>query len=436
MRPVIRGAYVFAMKALALSTVWILLIIAVGCGGGANDSETATAKTEQTTATEARVSPAAESEETSSAVSTDPPAVESRGIPTAEAEGRLASLLDAIPATPETRAWVRFNDYSRARNVHGITLPGNDASNDELLDYMGLILDKGMATGPWISGTTEYATRQIENREHVGFDIRDIEQSVQAGYLPNVLEAVRGRFDPDATERALDHCTECPDADREEHSGVACYSWGADLSEDLKKKFQPPAFDYLGRGGRIAVVDSYVFRTLDTERMRSLIEAYLGQGDPLADDADLALAASHLDDFDVYSGLLMGDVESLSISPVLPSCDYCSVEEYEELRATALKTAIDKYQTLGTGVGFDEDGLFVGLIFIYGDERGAETNVQVFEERLATEDSQRYHQHWAEHFPEAEVWSDGRALIAKLRTEDPRIWQQMVLSSDTLLWHR
>ena len=175
---------------------------------------------------------------------------------------------------------MRFNDYSRARNAHGITLPGNDASNDELLDYMGLISDKGMATGPWISGTTEYATRQIENREHLGFDIRDIEQSVQAEYLPNVLEAVRGRFDPDGTERALDHCTECPDADREEHSGVAFYSWGADLSEDLKKKFQPPAFDYLGRGGRIAVVDSYVFRTLDTERMRSLIEAYLGKETP------------------------------------------------------------------------------------------------------------------------------------------------------------
>ena len=79
MRPVIRGAYVFAMKPLALSTIWILLIIAVGCGGGANDSETATAKTEQTPATEARVSPAAESEEAPSAVSTETPAVESRG---------------------------------------------------------------------------------------------------------------------------------------------------------------------------------------------------------------------------------------------------------------------------------------------------------------------------------------------------------------------
>lgn len=121
--------------------------MAVGCGGGANDSETATAKTEQTPAAEARVSPAAESEETSSSVSTHPPEVESRGIPTAEAEGRLVSLIDAIPATPETRARVRFNDYSRDRNAHGITLPGNDASNDELIDYMGLISDKGMATG-------------------------------------------------------------------------------------------------------------------------------------------------------------------------------------------------------------------------------------------------------------------------------------------------
>ena len=42
---------------------------------------------------------------------------------------------------------------------------------------------------------------------------------------------------------------------------------------------------------------------------------------------------------------------------------------------------------------------------------------------------------WAEVFPEREVWNEGRALIARLRTESSWYWAGIVFSGDKLLWH-
>ena len=42
---------------------------------------------------------------------------------------------------------------------------------------------------------------------------------------------------------------------------------------------------------------------------------------------------------------------------------------------------------------------------------------------------------WAEVFPEREVWNEGSALIARLRTESSWYWSGIVFSGDNLLWH-
>ena len=97
-------------------------------------------------------------------------------------------------------------------------------------------------------------------------------------------------------------------------------------------------------------------------------------------------------------------------------------------------TTSGKCSVLGAGFARDADGLVTVLVFVYEDKGAASRNVQDFEERLANGRSMLTGQPWNEYFPEGEVWNDGRALIARLRTEHPRIWEQMVLSVDSLLW--
>ena len=288
----------------------------------------------------------------------------------------------------------------------------------------------GMATGPWISGFSDKAPEHLQQREYLGFDIGDVERSILAARPPDVLEAAAGRFDPQATEASLAACADCPQPEIVEHQGTSFYSWGADHEVDMERSLNPPAFDQLGRGGRIAVLDSHVFRTVATGGMKALIETHLDNVDSLADDPDLALAAAALDGLGAYSGLLVGNVGNF-----VTYCDDCTAEEWAQLEAEVEHT-LDVYSLLGVGVTRDEDGFFALLVFVYDNEDAASRNVPVFEERLATGVSLMSKQPWTDLFTAGEAWHEGRALVARMRTEFPWIWQQMVYNLDSLLWHK
>ena len=261
--------------------------------------------------------------------------------------------------------------------------------------------------------------------------------SIWAEDLPRTYEVLTGRFDPDAAGRLLSACAVCPEPKILEHGGIEFYSWGEGLELYLERSLQPPAFDLLGRGGGIAVLDSLVLRTVEPEGMRHLIDTYLDNRDSLADDPDLALAAGALDGLGVYSGLLFGDVADLKAQSLCDLVDYCDEEELEKLRsqlgmAPVESGGLDEYILLGTGVGHDQDGLFTVLVFVYENGDVAERNVGVIKERLA-EWVSLTGKPWNEVFPEGEVWNEERALIAKLRTQNRLIHLSIVANADSLI---
>ena len=354
-----------------------------------------------------------------------------------EQGGPFFDLMKLIPLTEDSRSIVSFNGYRLAREANGIQAPAEDATDQDLFEYLReLGSTTGMADGPWISGFIRESMAQLEQRQYLGFGVGDVERSILAGEPPYTLEAVSGRFDPETTDASLAACAECDKPEIQEHLGVKFYSWGEDYKPDLKKSLQPPAYDVLGRGGRIAVLDSVVFRTLGTASMRSLIRTYGGNGDSLADDPDLALAAGALQNLGVYSALLAGDVERFTgpLDSLLSPEERAQLQKMRDQLQMEAGTTSDKYSVLGAGVAKDAGGFVTILVFVYEDEGAASRNVQDFEERLANGRSMSTGQPWIEYFPESEVWNEGRALIARLRTERPRIWEQMVMAVDSLLW--
>ncbi len=346
-------------------------------------------------------------------------------------EGGLTGLLRLIPQAETFSAFVSYNDYVKAREANGIEVPAEGASDEDLSTYIRELTLAGVAPGPWISGFSgPYAVAQLEQRTYLGFGVGDVEESILAGEPPHVLEAATGGIDPGATDRSLAACAECPEPEIHEHLGVRFYSWGEDFRPDLARRLQPPAYDELGRGGRIAVLDALAFRTLATEGMRSLIATYRDVRDSLANDPDLALAAGLLEDLEAYSAILLGDVEMFG-----PGCVGCDDVMRLVLQAAA-EHSLDEYSALGAGVGRDTDGFFTILVFVYANEEDASRNVGVFKERWNTGMAMVSNQPWTEHFPQGEVWNDGTALIAKLRTDVATIWLSMVFASDSLLWHK
>ncbi|MCH8205576.1 MAG: hypothetical protein IH956_01065 [Chloroflexi bacterium] len=363
--------------------------------------------------------------------------------------GTFVTLLALIPDNADSLQMVLINDYARVRELFDIDIPGADADDEKLTDYMmevslgpetssGERDMTGLGQGPFISGFSQYGFQLLENREHLGFDVRNVDQAAVTQPPPVVLEVVIGRFDPDATDRAIDRCSECPPPDREEHGGIEFYSWGGDLRTDLDNRFSPPAFDAFGRGGRIAVLDRFVFRTVETPGMRSLISTYLGQRRSLADNPDMLLAARAMDGLGAYAGLILLDTEPYSLEGTLGElCAGLSSSDCNRIEAqlTDESGVLSEYEVLATGVGSDADGLFIAVAIVYGSARTAAADVSMFEEIIDSGSSRLTGQPWRDFFPDAVVWSDGRTLLAKLRTDRPRMWADIIFQRDALFIH-
>ncbi|MDE0138758.1 MAG: PQQ-binding-like beta-propeller repeat protein [bacterium] len=356
-----------------------------------------------------------------------------------EARGNFETLLGLIPATQEACEWAILNDYARARDAHGIALPGGQATIEDLEEYIRHFSTTAyFAWGPWLSGYSDLYLHALELQPYWGYDVRHVDQSIESDPIscrPGHFEVVVGRFSPGKVEGAATSCTECPDIDRERYKGIEFLTWGEDYVHNYAEVLRPPFFDVLGRLGRVAVLDSYIFRTLGTEEMRALIRAQSGESDTLADDSDMALVARTLDGLGAYSALLSGNAEVLDARD-LYGCDFtCSYEEIEAARAHFNTAPLDEYDALGSGIGVDSSGLFISIVFVYGDQDTAERNVQAFRKRLDTW-SARSGQRWTDIFPETNVWHEGRTLISKLRSELAPIWQEIVLTLDPLLLYR
>lgn len=369
--------------------------------------------------------------------------------PSPELQTTLPGLLEFIQLPPAGENWglVYLNDYERMREAHGILAPEMDAARADVDAYLARVFEETGATGPWLSGYDPRTGRAPEEG-YLRFDIGSVDYSIWAedriwgGDPAQTHEAMTGRFDPEAIDRLLAACAGCPEPEILEHGGIEFYSWGDDFEWDFQMVLRPPAFDYQGRGGRIAVRDSLVLRTVETEGMQHLIDAHVGNRDSLADNPDMALAAETLDGLGVYSALLVGDVEPFDeVLEIRRACNvvsYCAGEEDVDRMRSLLgmapeSRALDKYILLGTGVGHDEDGLYTLLVFVYENEDVAERNATVFKENLAELHSIHAGGPWTEVFPKSEVWNDGRALIAHLRSESPRIHLSMVVNGESLL---
>ena len=256
------------------------------------------------------------------ATSTDTLTPEPTAAPAATlADTAYERLLGTIPDTLELRREVYINDYALVRQMFDIPLPGPGDDEDALAAFYERPPPTGFegeADGPpvrefgaisFFGPFNQYRNIAAENLQHLAFDVRSMDQSIVAFALPATLDVVRGRFDPQATGKALESCSECEPPSREEYGGVSYYSWGEDYAFNPQLRFAPPAFDEIGRGGRIAVLDEYVFRTLGTSDMKALIDAGLNESASLADVEEFRLLAGGMSRLGAYTMLLSDDVE-------------------------------------------------------------------------------------------------------------------------------
>ena len=359
-------------------------------------------------------------------------------------------LLRAIPDTPENRSEVYIDDYALVRRLFDIPLPGpgdDEAALQEFYDWNPPLDDALGDTVPVLQfGQTaffsplNYLSKGVAaNIHHLAFDIRSMDQTIVAGPPEAKLDVTLGRFDPDATDEALRSCSECPTPEREEYEGVPYYSWGQDNGVDRDMILAPPAFDHLGRGGRIAVLDSYVFHTWATDEMNSLIGALRDERPSLADFKEYRLLAAGMSRLGAYAMLLSDNTFGLEamVESYLEWPDATN-EEAEAARAEwAGPGTLRPYLAFAMGAGKDEDGPYMALALVHDDSRPAEENVDLLRRRIEEGSSSRFQKPWSNYIDVAslEIRSEDRLLLAKLRGPISRSYLELLTFRDNLIVH-
>ena len=167
-----------------------------------------------------------------------------------------------------------------------------------------------------------------------------------------------------------------------------------------------------------------------------MIDAGLGVGASLADVEAFRLLAQEIDQFNTYTALFSDDAASYSV-PELAKALAGPVASEEEL--AAIKANLESqakllpYQAFATGTGVDADGPYTALILLTADEEVARENAQRLSERIKDGVSWVRGQPFSDLIHGADVSSDGRLVVAKLRVDDRNTWLALLAFKDTLL---
>jgi peptidoglycan/LPS O-acetylase OafA/YrhL len=356
---------------------------------------------------------------------------------------RWLELLAQVPDTSDTRSWTVMNDYARFRAAFDISLPAADADEDRLFEYYRWLLfdEEGKGSGLMpvdITGIRKFPPPLSETRTELGFTIADVDQDVWAGEAgpDSAIQILRGRFDQGAIDSAVHSDPLFGDLlEVTSHSGVDYYAWGGD-SEASSDRASPVRT--LGRGNRLALRGDYLYWSLTTEGVEAMIDAGTGEGGSLADVDEFRLLAEGLDLLSTYTALFSDNTGYYTAEEVARRV---AGRDASEQDVEAMREVLEgqpqllAYQAFASGGGVDADGPYTAVVLLNPDEEVALENARRLKDRIKEGTSWLGGQPFSEFIDGVEILTDGRLVLATLRTDELGFWFGLHAAGDTLLLH-
>lgn len=454
----IRGLYFYSVPVLIL----LVAVVSVACGGGQAvapgeiatkthvDAQTTMSDPTSIVASQAIATPIAPSASTSPKTMPDASSADQQA-------AVYEALLATIPDGSELRQDMdlRIFNYALARQIFPpstFPLPGPGDDEDTLAAFdswtvpLAMVLDDEGIIYPTVASlpNSPFFPRSHHSIDfrYFAFDIRNIDQSIAVNTTGRSrYDIARGRFDPQAAEATLKTCVECPAPSIEEYKGITYYGWGEDYAVNPKLKLAPPAFDELGRGGRIAVLEEYVIRTLGTPDMKAAIDGHLKQAPSLADVEEFQLLVKSMSRLGVHAMFLSDSVENSKLSSdyakLVAAWDASQTEvEAKEQELLEAGPWLRPYDAVGVGFGKDEEGRFIALVLVHKGGDFAEENVGLLRRIIEEENSVSYpDMKWSEYIDinSLEINAEGRLLLAKMRGDIDSSGLDWVYRRDNLI---
>jgi hypothetical protein len=329
-------------------------------------------------------------------------------------DGTMHAQLARIPDTAANRAFVVVADHAAARAAVGVERPGDDATDDEILDHILELSLRAEIGFPTITDL-EQTHDQAAFRDELGFDAADLDAVARAGEPPEQLEVFVGEIVRDDVAAAVESDPIWSDElATAEHADVEYWTWFDDGELDVERQ---SASRRLGQSLRIAVLDDgIVLSTRTTPTMEAALDVAAGDADSLADDEELGALADRLDELGAIAALFTDQAWSAEQSDDGPE-------------------PLVPWTALASGVTLDDDGEPV-LVFLlaHADEGDADENAERLEAILDDGVSALTRTPWSELLQSPEVSVDGRVVALRAEIDGPRapFWQQVVLARDSL----
>jgi hypothetical protein len=261
--------------------------------------------------------------------------------------------------------------------------------------------------------------------DNTGYGPLDVERSIMAGIPPFQYEAINGNFDSGiinwATSRYEYYLCR---PQLLEYEGIDIYSWDGESRLDMR--LSPPIFDSTGRGRTLAVQPHDIFGSTKADYVNQMIDTSHGKVESLAKDPLFQTMAESLERMGVMTVMMTDTV--LKPDNYLNFATYTAelaeyYKQFEEFFKNAEKDApfMGPYSTFALGLGKDNQKLFLVIMLMYDSAEKAESEIEVFKNRLAfchNSEGRPYR----EEIDSSEVWVDGTALCAKLTGNVVNYW--------------
>ncbi len=334
------------------------------------------------------------------------------------------TLLSKMPDNEITRGYTRMGDVAGVLETLGVELLPPGASVEESYNFIRQFSKMNIdgfypSFWNWPAELRDYAN-EYDTYPDLAYDWTTVDQFAQAnsqnlynGEPPRPYDVALGPFDAAATTAALSAC-DCDQPEIRQHAGIKYFAWseGNGIGE-IQDRHKRPLYDHIGRGPHLLVRDGEAYYSIRNGVIDEHIDVIQGTSPSLAELESYVSAVQWIASMGLISEITVRNF-GFTVEEALPGF-WGQATEAEIVQGSPL---LLPFEMAATGVGYDGERTFTGLVIVHENADLVETNVGILLERIRNVTPARggpdYERTWSYLLDRIEIQTPGRLMVARL----------------------
>ena len=334
------------------------------------------------------------------------------------------TLLSKLPDNQATREYTRLGDVAGVIAALGFDPLRPGIPHEEQTQYFEDLVTADfngffVPLWEWPAELRDYQSR-LDIYPDMAFDWISVDQFAHSDNFtfrgdaqPRSYDVALGAFDPAATMAALAQC-DCDQPEIREHGGIEYFAWGdGNGNAEIQRRLARPYYDVLGRGPHLLIRDGEAYYTVRDGVIDEHIDVIQGTSPSLAEVEEYVSAVQWIASMGIVNEITLRN-KGFSLDEIV-QVRRGQVTTAEIVQETSL---LMPFTMVATGIGYDGERSFSGLVVAHEDAAIAESNLKLLLTRLGTVTPARrgssYARRWSYLVDRVEIQTSGRFLIARI----------------------